>query len=143
MFPDDNLLFSSLRSLVKKMHRLGDREMAPYGMGHGELRLLLLLYGNDGCGQDYLISRLTVDRTNVGRALAKLEKMGLVRRIRSLDDGRANVVFLSDRGREMQEPLLAAKERIERKVTGALSDDEIDLLSRLLFKMDEGLSDGS
>ena len=140
MFLNDDAFFLSLRNVIKKMHGLGDRAMGAYGMSHAEMRLLLLLYGADGCSQEHIASRQNVDPTNVGRSLKKLETLGYIRRTRSREDGRANLVFLTDRGRDIRETVLAIKADIEAKATRNISREELELVSRILGKMDEGLS---
>ncbi len=141
MFLNDDTLFLSLRNIIRKMHRLGDREMTRYGMSHAEMRLLLLLFEEDGRSQEYLVSKHAVDRTSVGRSLKRLESLGFVTRAKNPEDGRANLVFLTERGRESRETVLTIKEDIERKATAGVTPEELRLLSRLLQKMDGGFLD--
>lgn len=144
MFRSDDTFFRSLRNLIRKMHALGDRAMAPYGMSHAEMRVLLSLYscGPDGCNQEYLASRLNVDPTNVGRSLKKLEALGYVRRMRSRDDGRANHVFLTEKGDGIRDVLIAVKNDIEARATRRVSPSELEFAAKVLETMDEGLSSG-
>jgi len=142
MFSGDDVFFRSLRSIVKKMHRLGDTALSAYGIGHAEMRLLLLLYGEDGRPQESLVAGQVVDRTNVGRSLKKLEELGYVVRRKSPEDGRAKLVFLTERGRALQASVLSVKHDIEAKVTSGISGEELRVVSKILEKMDKKLSGG-
>jgi DNA-binding MarR family transcriptional regulator len=142
MFTGDDVFFRSLRSIVKKMHRLGDMALSAYGIGHAEMRLLLLLYGEDGCPQESLVAGQVVDRTNVGRSLKKLEDLGYVERKKSPEDGRAKLVFLTERGRALQASVLSVKQDIEAKVTSGISGEELRVVSKILEKMDTKISGG-
>ncbi|MDD3916594.1 MAG: MarR family winged helix-turn-helix transcriptional regulator [Synergistaceae bacterium] len=142
MFLGDDVFFRSLRSIVKKMHRLGDAALSAHGIGHAEMRLLLLLYGEDGRPQESLVAGQVVDRTNVGRSLKKLEELGYVERRKSPEDGRAKLVFLTERGRALQASVLSVKHDIEAKVTSGISGEELRVVSKILEKMDKKLSGG-
>ena len=142
MFTGDDVFFRSLRSIVKTMHRLGDTALSAYGIGHAEMRLLLLLYGEDACPQESLVAGQVVDRTNVGRSLKKLEELGYVERKKSPEDGRAKLVFLTERGRALQASVLSVKHDIEAKVTSGISGEELRVVSKILEKMDKKLSGG-
>lgn len=138
MYTQDDLFFQSLRSIVKKMHCLGARAMVPYGLSHAEMRMLLLLYAQDGCSQDDLVSKQSIDRTNVGRALKKLESLGFVRRAKDSGDRRMNIVHLTDKGKRFKSYVLEAKRRIEKRLIDTISPQEYSEASRILSRIDAG-----
>jgi DNA-binding MarR family transcriptional regulator len=70
------------------------REMSLLGFGPGQFFFLAELFRNEGLTQDELSRRVGVDKSNTSRALAKLERYGLVRRERDKDNHRVRRVFL-------------------------------------------------
>ncbi len=133
-------LFAFLHSIMQKRRRIMERALVPLGMGHAEMRLLVRLYRADGCSQEELVAALEIDRSNVGRALKKLEGLGYVTRERDRRDGRAWRVFLTARGRGLEERLSEIREALRRAFTAGISEDELAALAALLRKVDEGLS---
>ena len=79
-----------------------DRELASYGIGAAQLQFLMALYHGDGTNQETLAKLRCVDKATTTRAIAKLEREGLVRRERDPDDGRAYRVFLTEKARRLQ-----------------------------------------
>ena len=69
-------------------------EMSRMGFGPGQFFLLSELYGEEGLSQDELSQRVGVDKSNTSRALAKLEKFGLIRRKSDSENHRVKKVYL-------------------------------------------------
>ena len=78
---------------------VGD-EMSRMGFGPGQFFLLSALYDEEGLSQDELSRRVGVDKSNTSRAIAKLEKYGLIRRERDPDNHRIKKVFLEPKAHE-------------------------------------------
>lgn len=123
------------------MRKILDNEIAPFGIGHAEMRLLMLLYTFEKCTQDELTSRLEVDRSNVGRALKKLVDLGYVTRVRDRDDGRLFRIFLTEKGVALKEPLFKIKHNIELTIGAQVDDEEIKVLIGLLSKVEKGITE--
>lgn len=140
MFPGDSLFFSSLRSIIKKMHQIGDREMKRYGIGYAEMRILLFCLAKEYCRQEELAFAMGIDRTNVGRSLKKLEDLGYVVREKDPHDARAFIIRLSKKGRGLHDRLLKIKKDIESTVTKGIPSSDVQAVSTLLEAMDNNLS---
>lgn len=134
-------LFSYLRTIIKNMRKILDREIAHFGIGHAEMRLLMLLYSSGNCTQEELTSRLEVDRSNVGRALKKLVNLGFITREKDSEDGRLFRVFLTEKGESLREPLFKIKHNIELTIAGQVSEEEIEVLVKLLSKVEKGVTE--
>lgn len=142
MYLNDEGFFLAFRSILKKMHRMGDKALSRFGLGTSEMRLLLLLYAEtSGCSQEYLVSKQIVDRTNVGRSLKKLESLGLIRRETNETDHRAKRVFLEARGMEIRPQILEIKEKIEARVMQSIHRSDYLILTTLLQKIDRSLKE--
>lgn len=91
------------------------------------------------------VSELTrlarVRKQTMAQAVEELEKLGYVERRPDANDGRARLVFLTERGREVRPVAMAAGEGVQRswgELTGA---EEIESLSEALQSLLTRLQD--
>ena len=129
---------SSLNRSLGAIQRAGALFRAKYlagtGIGAGDHTYLFYLCRNGGVSQETLARELFVDKSQVTRHVAHLEKEGFVRRDVSPHDGRVLLVYPTDKAMEIL-PLLRAMGAAWRDVlTADFSDAERaafeDLLSR-------------
>lgn len=118
-------LFDLIGELARRRYQAGERGFAALGLNHTEARLLTLLAREGGtAAQDALCGQLTVDRTNAGRALQRLETAGLVARKKDRGDQRAKTVRLTAEGRKMTRAIAYLRAQIARSFFGALTPQE-------------------
>ena len=91
----------------------------------------------EGITQRELADRMVVTEGNVAQLLKKMETQGWVRREQS---GRCNRVALTKEGRSLRGRLVPGQERAIEALFDPLSDSELQVLSRLLRKMQRGIS---
>lgn len=128
-------LFEVIGVLARHRFQAAERAYAPLGLGHTEARLLgLLAAESEGATQDALSRRLSVDRSNAGRALKRLEQGGHVERRRSPVDSRTNVVAVTASGRRLARQVAALRDGIARELFAGLSDAEAARAAALLRK---------
>ena len=77
-------------------------EMKKMGFGAGDYPFLALLFFKEGQSQDELSKRMRVDKSYTARALAKLEKIGMIERRPDPEEHRIKRVFLSQKSRDME-----------------------------------------
>lgn len=135
-------LFTLLRSIIKKTRKILEREIAPFGVGHAEMRLLMMLYDMDGCTQEELASQIEVDRTNVGRSLKKMESLGYVERRKNPRDSRGYRVFLTPRSWDLQGRMIHIVNCLEKTTAAGVKGEELSLLLELLWKVDLQVDEG-
>ncbi len=85
-----------------------DRELAPLGVSPGQFPLILLLAETDGRSPGELAKRAHLSEPTVIRTLDRMERDGLVRRVRSQTDRRQVRVLLTTDGRSVAEPAMIA-----------------------------------
>ena len=112
----------------------GER-LKPLGIGPGEQAYLLSLFPGEEVSQETLTRRMAVDKANVSRALARLERRGLVERRRACGDGREKGTRLTaagvERRAEVESIAAAWIETLREGISGA----EWDSLASLIGKM--------
>jgi DNA-binding MarR family transcriptional regulator len=132
-------LFTHLARTSLFLDALQDECLAPFGIGFGDFAVLRLLQDAPG-GRPLSPTRLAdlVVLTTGGmtKVVDRLERLGLVRRLKDPHDGRGVLVALTSKGRRTcdraSEAYIAGRER----VLARLAPDEIatidDALARLL-----------
>ncbi|MCM2359377.1 MAG: MarR family transcriptional regulator [Geobacteraceae bacterium] len=97
--------------------------------------LLAFLWTEDGLSQAELSTRSQIDRTTMGGIIDRLEKEGLVERRNHPADRRAYQVYLTAKGKSLEDELCAVANRVQSKVNAPLTADEQTTLIRLLGKL--------
>jgi len=124
------------------MRKVLDREIQTFGIGHAEMRILMIVFAlGDSLSQEHITSKLEVDRSNVGRSLKKLENLGYIQRARDINDKRSFLVELTEKGKSLEKPLRAIKKRIEKTVSCNITAEESRELLKLLYKVESGMSE--
>ena len=110
---------------------LGNRLRAPH-LSLAQFDVIAQIGSREGLSQKELADRLVVTQGNVTQLLQKLEKRRLVARPPS---GRCNSLQLTAAGQRLREALVPGQERAITGLFAALSDEELETLSRLLRKL--------
>jgi DNA-binding MarR family transcriptional regulator len=86
--------------------------------------VLVRLWQNEGVTQSALADRTFRDLPTMSRILGAMEKGGLIERRRDKGDGRARLVFLSDRGRSLRRELVGeARSMVDDLLAGIPAGD--------------------
>jgi len=128
-------LFDLIVVLAKRRRDLADQKLAALGINHTEARLLSVLHHEGGeTTQDVISAALLVDRSNAGRALKQLEAGGYVVRRKDDTDKRANLVRMTDKGRDMVSGLMGLKAAMAQAFFEGMTEGEVKAAAKLLLK---------
>ena len=97
--------------------------------------VLSTLAARPGASQRDLQDALDLDRSTIADLVSRLERHGLVERVRAAEDRRRNVLHLSADGRSAHESLRPRVDLVEDTLTGHLTADERDRLQELLRRV--------
>ena len=129
----------SVGFLLAKAYQRGcaifKEEFDLYDLTPQQFGLLAFLWIEDGLSQTELSARSQIDRTTMGGIIDRLEKEYLVERRNHPEDRRAYQVFLTAKGKSLEEELCAVANRVQRKVNAPLTAKEQATLIRLLEKL--------
>jgi DNA-binding MarR family transcriptional regulator len=102
------------------------------GLYPGQELLLMQLWDRDRQTSGELVRAMNLDASTVTRMVIRLEEQGIVRRERSPMDGRAVIVALTDRGKQLAKAVRTAWAELERITTAGMSEREReDLLAAI------------
>ena len=125
--------------LLAKAHQracaLFKEEFDRYDLTPQQFGLLAFLWIEDGLSQSGLSTRSQIDRTTMGGIIDRLEKEDIVQRRPHPDDRRAYQVFLTTKGKALEDDLCAVAIRTQEKVNTPLTPEEQATLIRLLKKI--------
>jgi len=107
-------------------------ELEPYELTPPQFGILRFLWQEDGMTQVELSEKCQVDRTTLGGLIDRLERNGLVERHPHPNDRRAYQIRLSQKGKELEAPLMECSIRATSKLTIGLKDKDITELTRML-----------
>lgn len=105
----------------------------------GQDHLLCRLWSGDGVTQLQLSEYLKCEPPTVTNMVKTLEKNELVYRRRDEEDGRISRVYLTGKGRALQQPVEQVWRKQQEKLLEGILPDEKLMLRRLMKQMEENL----
>jgi MarR family transcriptional regulator, lower aerobic nicotinate degradation pathway regulator len=124
-----------LAKAYQRAFALFKEEFDRYDLTPQQFGLLAFLWLEDGLSQTELSARSQIDRTTMGGLIDRLEKEGMVERRNHPEDRRAYQVFLTVKGQSLEDELSAVANKVLRKVTAPLTNEEHATLIKLLTKI--------
>jgi DNA-binding MarR family transcriptional regulator len=128
-------LFDLIGELARRRHQNAERSYAAMGLNHTEARLLMGLRKEGGAAsQDVLANQLSVDRTNAGRALQRLEDGGYIQRRKDEQDKRAKQVEMTAKGKKVVTEIGKLRVKMAESFFGDMKEGEAETAVALLRK---------
>jgi MarR family transcriptional regulator, organic hydroperoxide resistance regulator len=128
---------------VCRAHRAHVGELlAEHGLHVGQDMVLVELWQEDGLRGGELAERLRVEPPTITKMLRRLETCGLVERRADQEDGRSLRVYLTDKGRTLEVPVVGCWERAEQSVLGGMNARDRQAFRRLLDRVKSNLDPG-
>ncbi len=97
--------------------------------------LLAILWKTEGLSQVELSRKIEVDRTTLVGIIDRLEEAGFLERRSCPTDRRAHRVWLTERGRGLEDDLAAAVDRVRERIAERMLPDEYKQLRQLLNRL--------
>jgi DNA-binding MarR family transcriptional regulator len=128
-----------VRDAHRAFQRLLEKRIAPFGVTRGQWYFLRVLWSQDGVSQRELSTRVGMMEPTTVIALRGMEKAGLIRRVRSIDDKRKAQVWLTAKAKRLRPRLLALARRINDEALEGVTRDELAAFRRAIAKMTANL----
>ncbi|MDQ0089003.1 DNA-binding MarR family transcriptional regulator [Paenibacillus anaericanus] len=122
-----------------KLNNYYQKVLNPFDITVDQWEILVILWEKEGITQKELAERLFKDQTNIARMLFKLEKKGFIYRITPETDRRSLCVYLTAKGRDIKDEILAPSYEAYRKTVDGLTDEEVDTFRRILSKITDNV----
>jgi MarR family transcriptional regulator, organic hydroperoxide resistance regulator len=128
-----------VRDAHRAFQRLLEKRIAPHGVTRGQWYFLRVLWTEDGLSQRELSARVGMMEPTTVIALRSMEKSGLIRRVRSVEDRRVTHVRLTAKAKRIRDGLLDLARGINAQAEKGISADDITVLRRVLMQMTANL----
>lgn len=125
----------------KALRALADRDMRRHGLHLGQNHVLAVLWESDGRTPGEMAAALDVTTPTIVKMATRMAAAGLLTRRRDERDNRLVRLWLTDRGRELREPVEADRKALSDKVTADLTDAERKHLMAALEKIQRAAAD--
>ncbi len=137
----EDRLLNMFRCLLKMA--LGQNPLEDSGMTLPQLTLLDWIAASPGCSVSEIADGLDLTAPTVSVGVRRLEEVGLLERQPNPDDGRSIRLFLTVKGRALQERALAFRREKMQQLLGGLTSEETATLLALMEKaMDAAVDAG-
>lgn len=139
----EKLISESIGALlvqICKAHRNKAQELlSKIDLYPGQEFLLINLWPEDGLTHSEIAESLCVQPATITKMLDRLVKSGLVRRQMDLVDQRVSRVYLTEKGRQLLQPIEQVWNELEQISFANLTLEERLLLRRILMQVYENL----
>ena len=126
---------------IHKAHRqLAEESLNKLGVHTGQEMILFQLWIEEGIPQSQLAACMEVEPPTATKMLQRMERAGLIERKPDPEDARVSRVYLTERGRALEQPVLDVWRQLEARTVSGLSLTEQTLLRRLLLQVSTNLS---
>ena len=126
---------------VCKLHRQrADNLLNSIGLHVGQEMFLTELWQKDGITQTELAEQLLLQPATVTNTLRRLEREGMVERRNDSDDQRVSRVYITEKGRGLEDSVNQKWIQLESESFAGLSLEERLLLRRLLLQVYRNLA---
>ncbi|KXO07370.1 Transcriptional regulator, MarR family [Moritella sp. JT01] len=110
-----------------------NKQAESMGITHSQWRALVHLSENENCRQIDLADILNVKPITLARQIDLLEALSLVKRVNDKEDRRVFRLKLTTKAKPIIKELWNIADSIENEICNILSDEEKDILSKLLI----------
>ncbi len=128
-----------LRQASRAMHRVLQARLVPHRINIGMWYFLRVLWNEDGLTQRELSHRIGIREPTTLHTVAVMERNGLVKRVRNAADRRKVNVFLTNKGRRLQQKLMRIGLTTLGDATAGLSNSDVQQLLQYLGKIQSNL----
>lgn len=137
MSANQRLLTTSLYLAYKNMQRFFCVFAQKHGLAPAQWGALKKLCRNDGLTISELSEKMFLKNSTMTTLIDRMERDGLVYRVRTREDRRIVRIFLTDKGITLNNQLPDFDKEVEKILDSNMSKDEIETLIALLNKLSE------
>lgn len=141
----DFVIAESIAHIVVVTARLFDRQLAirlrQFNVPIGQWPFLLFLWANEDLSQRDLSRLMAIEESTVTNTIDRMERDGLISRMRTPANRRRNQLRLTERSRGLLSTLLPEAMHVVGMATRGMSEMEIAFLTSLLSKVQTNLAD--
>lgn len=138
--PPFRLIDATIISTARVLRRAYDESLAPLGLNLSEARMVAYVNDFGPETQTRLAGRLGMGRAAAGQMVDRLEREGLVTRIRDKEDRRVWLIGKTKRTGPLRDRIIAATESLREEMRAGTTHDERVAVVQTLRRMQGNLT---
>lgn len=136
----DGISSGRLISIVYRYHSYClSKSLSKYNLGKGEYKVLIQIYKEEGICQDNIADVLKVDKFRVAKAIKQLIEKGYVYKVKDKKDKRKHNIYLTEKSLKIKDEFIDVLEQNSDVMVEGFSEEEKEIINKLLIKMGENL----
>jgi MarR family transcriptional regulator, organic hydroperoxide resistance regulator len=124
-----------IRQLSQLIARRFQSDLAPHGLTPFHWFVLRCLWEEDGRAVSSIAQQLQEVGGTMTGVLDRMEERGLTRRVRDKNDRRVWRVYLTDKGRELEDVLPPLVTHLRKRLIKGVSQENLDIFDQVLDKL--------
>lgn len=105
-----------------------------------QFSVLAMLFYKDGLSQQEMSDVLGRDKTTLARVISIMERDGLVKRVMNKSDNRGKLIYLTRKGRSIQQKAVAVSGKLYVKAIGNLKESQLKPAMKIMSTMTTNIS---
>ncbi|OWU86047.1 transcriptional regulator, MarR family protein [Oceanicola sp. 22II-s10i] len=126
-----------VNDLARRFAAALQTRIKPMGLSTGVFPVMVQLWERTELTQAELVRRIGVEQATMANTLSRMHRDGLIERRQSPDDGRVQVIHLTEKGKALRDPAIEAALSVNRSALSGLTPEERDQFLGLLAKVVE------
>ncbi|WP_040954945.1 MarR family winged helix-turn-helix transcriptional regulator [Virgibacillus sp. SK37] len=128
-----------LQTIAAKSRKAYARQFRHVDLHIGQETALCQLWMEDGLNQSQLRDKMGCEASTLSNMLRKLEQDEFIYRKQDEIDARSTRVFLTEKGKQLKEPISRVWEDQQQKMLNGILPEELLFMRRLLKQMEANL----
>jgi len=129
-----------LMANVSHLHyKCAQQRLEAIGLYRGQPAVLHILWENEGMTQTEIAAKLRIKPATMTRMLQRMEKAGFIYRQDDKEDQRVSRVYVTEKGRAVQQRLEDIWKTMEEDTFKGFSGEELGLLKAFLLRIRDNL----
>ncbi len=133
---ESNLGFVYLQT-ANNYRNLLEKEVIKLGLHYAQISILSLLWEHDGMSQKRIATTLGLSQPTVNKMVKSLLQSNFVKCRQCETDGRKMRVYLTEKGRNIEDDVISATKAIQTKFFSSLSETEQLILKQIFERLRE------
>ncbi len=129
------VIAESIRGIFRYGADYRNARMEPLGLSGRHARYLAIICAQPGISQDTLARQIGINKSNTARQVAILEEAGFITRTDCTKDKRVTRLEPTEKALALLPQILAMQDAWEQLLTGDLTPEELETVTKLLSKM--------
>lgn len=137
----DDSVFFLINFAARLTNKAARIRLGSIGAWPGQIPIILYLLGDEGLSQKDLIERTRIEQSTMAEHLDRMERDGLIFRVRDAEDRRVYRIYLEDTIKRSANKLLDELEDGVELYTAGISKNDIDHFRTTIRKIIENLEE--